>query len=188
MRAESNAGSEPSDEALMSRFCQGDAAAFDVLFERYSAPISGYLHRLTQNRAVSEDLAQATFLSMVKARGRFRAGARVRPWLYAIATNAARDWRRRSRPEELTEEGKLPSDIAAQEDAPRDVGLERVVQRAIGALPESLRLPLVMHRFEGLSFKEIADALGVSEGAVKLRAHRAYERLRGILAPMKEEL
>ncbi|NNB90370.1 RNA polymerase sigma factor [Corallococcus exiguus] len=177
-----------SDEVLMERFCQGDAQAFDALFQRYARPVQGYLARLTGSPATAEDLAQLTFLSLVRARGRYQAGARVRPWLYAIATNAARDHaRRHRRPEDLTPEGELPLTAVADTPEPRDAGLERAVQRALAQLPEGQRLPILMHRFEGMGFAEIAETLGLTESAVKVRAHRGYARLRELLAPLQQE-
>lgn len=172
----------------MARFCQGEAPAFDALFQRYAPAMRGYLGRLTGSPSSADDLVQLTFLSVVRARGRFQEGARVKPWLYAIATNAARDWlRRQQRPEELTPEGELPATVPADAPAPRDAGLERAVQRALAQLPEGQRIPIVMHRFEGLGFAEIAEALGLTESAVKVRAHRGYARLRELLATLREE-
>lgn len=170
----------------MTRFCQGDARAFELLFSRYHRAVHAYLFRMLGNRSAAEDLAQATFLSLVRARGRFIQGNRFRPWIYAIATNAARDWMRRRRPEDLTEEGELPAGAVADTAAPRDLGLERRVHQALGQLPEAQREAIIMHRFEGLSFAEIAEALGLTESAVKVRAHRGYERLRELLADLKE--
>lgn len=172
----------------MARFCEGEAAAFDALFQRYSRPVHGYLTRLTGSASTADDLAQLTFLSLVRSRGRFQPGARVKPWLYAIATNAARDHQRRNkRPEELTEEGELPATVAADSTGPRDTGLERTVQRALELLPEGQRVPIVLHRFEGMSFAEIAESMGLTESAVKVRAHRGYARLRELLASLHEE-
>jgi RNA polymerase sigma-70 factor (ECF subfamily) len=173
----------------MARFCQGEASAFDALFQRYAPAMHGYLTRLTGSRGSAEDLVQLTFLSVVRARGRFQAGARVKPWLYAIATNAARDWQRRQqRPEDLTPQGELPTTVPAEAGpGPRDPGLERAVQQALAQLPEGQRIPIVLHRFEGMGFAEIAEALGLSETAVKVRAHRGYARLRELLAPVHEE-
>ncbi|WP_233585315.1 RNA polymerase sigma factor [Corallococcus sp. CA054B] len=184
----SSGASGDSDEVLMERFCQGDAQAFDALFQRYARPVQGYLARLTGSPATAEDLAQLTFLSLVRARGRYQPGARVRPWLYAIATNAARDHaRRHRRPEDLTPEGELPLTAVADTPEPRDAGLERAVQHALAQLPEGQRLPILMHRFEGMGFAEIAEALGLTESAVKVRAHRGYARLRELLAPLQQE-
>ncbi len=177
----------PSDETLMTRFRQGDTRAFEALFQRYSRPVHGYLSRLTGSPAAAEDLVQQTFLSVVRSRGRFLEGARVKPWLYAIATNAARDWQRRRRPEELTEEGELPTSVPAEAPTARDTGLERAVQRALEQLPEGQRLPIMLHRFEGMGFAEIAESLGLTETAVKVRAHRGYARLRELLAALREE-
>lgn len=172
----------------MARFCQGDSTAFDALFQRYSRPVHGYLARLTGSPATADDLVQLTFLSLVRARGRFLPGSRFKPWLYAIATNAARDSQRRSqRPEELTAEGELPVSIAADTQGPRDSGLEQAVQRALAQLPEGQRVPILLHRFEGMSFAEVADAMGLTESAVKVRAHRGYERLRELLAALHQE-
>lgn len=171
----------------MQRFCDGEAAAFEALFARYGAALHGYLWRLLGDRALVEDLTQATFLSLVRARGRFRPGSRLRPWLYAIATNAARDHLRRGH-ERLTATGELPADLASEQSAPRDAPLEAAVQRALAQLPESWRTVVVMHRFQELPFSEIAEALGTSEGAVKVRAHRGYARLRELLGPLWKEL
>src|SRR5687767_6008995 len=96
-----------SDEVLMERFCLGEEAAFDALFGRYHQAIHAFLTRLVKSPTSAQDLTQATFLSVVRARGRFQKGARFKPWLYAIATNAARDQLRR-KVEELTPEGELP--------------------------------------------------------------------------------
>ena len=176
---------DASDEALMEQFLQGDAQAFDALFGRFARPLHGYLARLAGPSA-AEDLTQTTFLSLVRGRGRFQSGARLKPWLYAIATNAARDHLRRQRPEDLTREGELPP-VAADLPGPRDLGLERAVQRALQQLPESQREAIILHRFEGMSFGEIAQTLDLTESAVKVRAHRGYVRLRVLLRGLKED-
>src|SRR5690349_18110665 len=79
----------PSDEALMAAYQRGDARALGSLFERYSSPVRRLLSRMVGPFA--DDVTQTTFLSLVRASDRFREGARFRPWLYAIAVNAARD-------------------------------------------------------------------------------------------------
>ena len=176
-----------TDEALMLRFRDGDAAAFDALFGRHGAALQRYLWRLLGDRALVEDITQATFLSLVRARARFRPGARFRPWLYAIATNAARDHLRHPR-EPLTPTGELPAEIAAEQQPQTDAPLEAAVQRALTRLPDSWRSVVVMHRFEEMPFAQIAQALGTTEGAVKVRAHRGYERLRQLLGPLQHEM
>lgn len=164
----------------MERFIDGDAKAFDALFARHGGMLRAYLQRLTNSGAVADDLAQATFISVVKGRGRFQRGAKVKPWLYAIATNAARDWRRRSKFESVTDEGDVPEG-EAEPAMQRDPGLEKAVKAALAQLPEAQREAIVLNRYEGLSFAEIAVHAGVTESAVKVRAHRGYERLRELL-------
>jgi RNA polymerase sigma factor (sigma-70 family) len=169
-----------TDEELMEAFRGGDAKAFDTLFSRFAAPVRSYLLRMVGNGAQADDLVQATFLSVVRARGRFLRGSRFKPWLYAIATNAARDARRRGKSESLTDDGSLP-DEAAEPAVVKDPGLERQVRQALAQLPDAQREAIVLHRFEGLSFAEIAQVVGLTESAVKVRAHRGYQALRGLL-------
>lgn len=164
----------------MERFIDGDATAFDALFARHAPAVRGYLQKLTGSSAAADDLTQVTFVSVVKGRGRFQRGAKVKPWLYAIATNAARDSRRRQKFEAVTKEGELPEHEA--EGAPlRDFGLEKAVKSALDQLPEAQREAILLHRFEGLSFAEIAEQVGLTESAIKVRAHRGYEKLRELL-------
>ncbi len=164
----------------MARFIDGDGSAFDVLFGRHGGLVRAFLQRMTGSAAVADDLTQVTFVSVVRGRGRFQRGAKVKPWLFAIATNAARDWRRRSKFESVTDEGDLPEQ-EAERGPERDPGLERAVKNALAQLPEAQREAIVLNRFEGLSFAEIAVHAGVTESAVKVRAHRGYERLRELL-------
>ena len=173
-----------SDEELMTRFAQGEASAFDALFERHAASVHAYLSRVVGGGTAADDLAQATFLSVVRSRGRYHAGIQFRPWLYAIATNAARDYFRRSGREQLTEKGELPADAPADSPPPRDSALERRVRSALEQLSPQQREVIILNRFEGFSMAEIAAAVGASETAVKVRAHRGYERLRALLSDL----
>jgi RNA polymerase sigma factor (sigma-70 family) len=173
------AGPDATDEALMAAFCAGHEGAFETLFGRHAEPIRRLALRLTGDRALAIDLTQTTFLSVVRGRGRFRPGSLFKPWLYAIAMNALRDHRRRARREVLDKAGVLPE--GSYEASWRDHGLEREVHGALARLPPEQREAVVLHQFEGFSFHEIAQMLEVTETAVKVRAHRGYERLRALL-------
>jgi RNA polymerase sigma-70 factor, ECF subfamily len=168
---------------LMERFLGGDSSAFDALFTRYAARINAYLRRMV-GPSTADDLTQATFLSVVRSRGRFQRGARFRPWLYAIASNAARDYLRHARFEQPADDGVPPEQVA--EDVLPDPPLEKAVHAALAQLPPQQREAIRLHRFEGFSFGEIAESLGLSESAVKVRAHRGYVRLRTLLAHLGE--
>jgi RNA polymerase sigma-70 factor (ECF subfamily) len=171
---------ESTDEELMEAFRQGQRAAFDALFNRHAPLVRGYLRRLLSSPTQADDVLQNTFLSVVRSKDRFRTGERFKPWLYAIATNAAKDAFRRT-----------PAGSTALEDASElelafethisDEGLRREVRHAMAQLPEAQRSAILLHWFEGLSFAEVAAAEGISESAVKVRAHRGYEKLRPLL-------
>jgi RNA polymerase sigma factor (sigma-70 family) len=175
---------DATDEALMQRFIQGDEEAFTALHQRYAPRVRRFLLRLTGNEATADELTQTTFVSLVVSRGRYDWKAPVRPWLYAIATNAARDHYRRRVNEVLSEE---PAKDESVQPTSRDLGLEKMVQKALAELPADQREAIVLHRFEGLSFAEVAQTVGVSVGAVKVRAHRGYERLRVSLKGVWED-
>jgi RNA polymerase sigma-70 factor (ECF subfamily) len=173
------------DDALMERFCRGDEDAFDILYARYAPQVLAFLTRMVRDAALAEDLLQVTFLSVVRARGRYQPGTAVRAWVYAIAGNAGRDAlrRRRARREDMSEAASHVEGVApAAETA--DPGAARAVQDALMRLPVDQREAVVLHKMHELSFDEIATALGITVSAAKVRAHRGYHRLRELLAPL----
>ena len=174
-----------SDDALMVRFCRGDEAAFGVLYDRYAPQLEAFLRRLVRDQTLAEDLLQTTFLSFVRARGRYVATAGLRAWIFSIAANAGRDALRRrgARREELlsSQLGDLGGEAAAMSDPP----LARAIEEALRQLPEDQREAVLLHKMHGLSFPEVASALGTTVGAAKVRAHRGYQRLRVLLAPLE---
>lgn len=168
----------------MGRYADGDAAAFDEVYDRLAPLVLGHLGRWVGPQR-AEDLLQRTFLKVHRARHRYRRGAPVGPWVLSIARNVAiDDLRRRGRArEELTREGALPE--------PSDDGRGRLDERfevieavraAVDALPASQRTVVALHKLEERPFREVADRLGIKEGAARIRAHRAYDRLRVALA------
>lgn len=177
----------------MAAYVEGDAGAFQQLFERVAPSLRGFFLRSVGKAAVAEDLMQTTFLKVHANRGRWRAGERLRPWLFTIAGRVRIDWLRRSgraAEEPLEEE----DEAHALEGAPPDptAGLEAAelgaqVRTALDQLSEAQRVVVHLHRFEDLSFAEIGATLGISEGAAKLRAFRAYEQLRLLLADLAPE-
>lgn len=178
---------EPTDEQLMERFCKGDKAAFDLLFERFVPRIRAYLRPMVRDPALAEDLAQTTFLSVVRSRDRYLQGSPVAPWLFAIAANAARDsLRRKARGIEQLSTGTGPPPEVAVESQPIDFGLRRQLHNALQALPVSQREVVVMHKVQGLSFEQVAEAVGITSTAARIRAHRGYVKLREILKHLEE--
>ena len=130
--------------------------------------------------AAAQDLVQQTFLQVHRARRDFRPGSALRPWLYTIAANLRRESRRRAarRPElPLAEQTSREPSVGPAASTPA----ERLVRRALQDLPDGQREVVVLHWYEGYTFREIAQIVGASQSAVKVRAHRAYERLRAVL-------
>jgi RNA polymerase sigma factor (sigma-70 family) len=179
--------SKPSDEELMTAYAAGDAAAFRALFERYALP----LHRMALRRLGSEadarDLVQQTFLQMHRARNDFRPGSPLRPWLFTIAMNLVRGYYRtsgRRREQSLDDRAPAPS-VTSAEQLPEGARLREEsqtrVRAALASLPEAQRTVIELHWWGECPYEEIAQIVGASVAAVRVRAHRGYERLRQII-------
>lgn len=168
----------------MEQFCRGDENAFDILYARYAPQVQAFLVRMVRDAALAEDLLQATFLSVVRARGRYQPGTTVRAWVFAIAANAGRDALRRRRARREDPSGPDEVVVADAPADPPDPAAARAVQEALMRLPFEQREAVVLHKMQDLSFEEIATALGITVSAAKVRAHRGYHRLRELLAPL----
>lgn len=179
---------EISDEDLMAAYRGGDPAAFEKLFRRYAERIYAVMLKHGMAPDDARDLVQQTFTRMHQARNDFRAGATVRPWLWTIAYNLMRDSMRRRSTRFRAEKGLVQQQASADEveRGGLDPEMRRALGKAMGALSESQREVLVLHYYEGLSFAEIGAIIAVKEGAVRVRAHRAYRRLRELLATDEE--
>lgn len=179
-----------TDEELMEAYANGDREAFEVLFGRLAPRLHGFFARSFGKNDAADDCLQTTFAKLHAARKTYRVGARLRPWVYAIAARVRLDeLRRRYRlPPTATEEALDAAMLLSRErsEPMEDAEIATRVRSAVDALPESQRVVLVMHRFEGLTFGEIGEALGVSEGAVRIRAFRAYDSLRAKLEDLVE--
>ena len=175
---------DASDEALMTAYLNGDQAAFAKLFGRLAPSIHGFFLRAFGSRALADDLLQTTFLKVHRARRQWQRDKKLRPWLFSIAARVRLDELRRkySLREDTGAEAVEEAAEKAQPPETTDPAVAADVKARVAAalerLPESQRAVVHLHRFEGLTFGEIAKILGTSEGAVKLRAFRAYGELR----------
>ena len=130
---------------------------------------------------------QTTFLSMVRARGRYESGTSVSSWLLTIAANAARDSLRRQRRGTVALDvvGRTDSEKTA-EQAASDPGARKQIEDAFQQLPAQQREAVILHKLNGWSFEQIAEQLGISMTAARIRAHRGYEKLRSLLGHLEE--
>jgi RNA polymerase sigma-70 factor, ECF subfamily len=180
-----------SDERLMADAMRGDTKALVILADRYYEPILAYLYRLAGGqRQVAEDLAQETFLRLMQQES-YRPDRAFRPWLYAIATNLARDhFRSRVRHPLVSEDAAAMLDLVDSTPGPEVLAeaaeAGQAVAHAFDRIGAEYRAALLLRYYHGLSLNEIADALGIPLGTVKSRLSVGTRHLRELLQPIHE--
>lgn len=171
----------PEDRSLLERIRRGDTAAAGELFERHSPALLRFADRLLSDRTAAEEVTQEVFVKVITRAHQYDGRAEVASWLFAIAANACRDRRRRERRASV-----VPLEAVA-EPAQKGEGIESrllsrerraAVRQALNDLSEEQREALVLARYHGLPYSEIASVLGISVGAVKTRIFRAVETLK----------
>jgi RNA polymerase sigma-70 factor (ECF subfamily) len=168
-----------SDEALMQAYIGGDTAAFDELFRRYAPVLLRLMRRETSLVSEAQDLVQQTFLQLHRARHDYDPSRPLRGWLFTIALNVRRGRIRQDirHPEQSVAKGEELPIPAVPADTEQRVAASEA-WRMIQTLSPAQREVIELHWQEGLSFSEIASALGQTLSAVKVRAHRAYAEVR----------
>ncbi len=189
-----------SDAEIMLRVREGDDPGFNFLIEKYRKPIINFMFRMVHNQAVAEELAQEVFLRVYRSRQTYRAEAKFTTWLYRIATNLgvnqARDTKHERSAQTIyldqadAETGTTP-DVAdmhpgAEEEMLKDERM-RAIRKHVMALPERQRTAVLMHKYQGLDYKEIGAVLHLSESATKSLLFRAYQTLRERLKEFVEQ-
>lgn len=171
-----------SDEQLMAEYARGDRAAFDELFQRHAPVVLRVLRRQLRRPEEAQDLLQQTFLQLHRNRADYDPERALRPWLFTIALNLKREYFRRvaRRPESAL-------DLATSEmrsAGPREqeqMEAAQAVTFALNALSEDQREVISLHWLGGIPLPEIAEIVGASVSAVKVRAHRGYKAMRAAL-------
>jgi RNA polymerase sigma factor (sigma-70 family) len=165
---------------LLERFAAGDLEAFESLFRQYQQEVYRWIMRLVRNSATAEDLTVETFWRMYRAHAQFDPSkGNCGPWLRRIATNAALDHLRHSR-----REIPLPDHLAAtaQQSPSEQRELRREILSAVNQLSPRLRTVILLALVEEEPYERIAQALGISEGAVRVRVFRGVRILRRTLS------
>ena len=169
-----------SDESLFSAYLAGDVSAHEALFRRYQEPLRRHFERMLGDRAAAEDVVIETFLRLHRHRHRFRAGTAVRPWLFTIARNLARNRMRAQRLQRLFG-ASLTTAATAAPDPESDPATRSRVAAAFAALPVRQREVCSMRLLGEFRLEEIAITTGASLGTVKSRLFYGLRRLRVLL-------
>lgn len=168
-----------SDESLMLEFQRGSREAFEELFARYREPLYGFFCRRLESRERAEDLAQETFLAVIRATSRYEPRALVRTYLYGIALNLLAEERRKRLRNAVSAESGSESTTNAASDA------ALWVRRALEKLDAPEREILMLREYEQLSYSEIAQLLRIRVNTVRSRLFRARMALKSCLEPEK---
>ena len=186
------ANSEPTpgrvadEHALIDRAQAGDREAFAALVDRYWNGLYRWLYHLTHDGHTAEDLAQEAFLKAYRGLASFRAGSHFRAWLFRIAHNSFLNQRRgaarcsQSVPEQVAAPDAGPDEQAAQRES------LQLLARAVGRLPAEYRAAFLLRVEEGLSFRQVAQVLGITEQTARWRVFKARQKLLTVLAPQPE--
>jgi RNA polymerase sigma-70 factor, ECF subfamily len=180
-----------SDAEVMLRVKAGDQQAFDYLVQKYRRPIISFMYRMAHNSATAEELAQEVFLRVYRSRENYEPSAKFSTWLYRIATNLGVNHARDTRHERAentvnldepdTETGQTP-DVADKTPTVEEEILRRerltAIRQKVEALPERQKMAVLMHKYQQMDYRQIADVLKLSESATKSLLFRAYETLR----------
>ncbi len=180
-----------TDADVMLRVKNGDDAAFEYLVTKFRRPMLSFMYRMARNSSVAEELVQETFLRVYRSRATYNAEAKFSTWLYRIATNLAVNHARDTKYEkpELTvnldepdcETGQMP-DLADKALSAEQTLLRRerlaAIRQHVHNLPERQRMAVLMHKYQGMDYRQIAEVLKLSESATKSLLFRAYETLR----------
>jgi RNA polymerase sigma-70 factor (ECF subfamily) len=162
-----------TDEDLVARLAAGNQDALQELLRRWDRPLHAFVARHTGGADV-EDLRQETWMRVVRAADRFQSGKTFSTWLFAIAVNLCRDWRRRP-PDPALPPATVERVLGDGDPAPPEAELD--AQQLLAGLPENLRSAVVLRYYHDMSEEQMAEVLEVPRGTVKSRLHHAVRKL-----------
>lgn len=182
-----------ADAGLIAACQRGDREAFRRLFEKYKDRVYSLALHFSGNEAVAQDVAQRIFLKLYTSIGQFRGDSHFTTWLYRMVFNACTDEQRKTRRLVPLEGGAVTAAERRAERRPQEQAQFRrqisdAVRGALQNLKPELRQPLVLRYVEGLSYQEIAAAMGCSSGTVASRLNRGHKLLARQLTHLRGQL
>jgi RNA polymerase sigma-70 factor (ECF subfamily) len=176
------------DFSLIQRFIEGDESTFRTLVQRHKDKIRNIIYLTLNSSDAVDDIAQDVLITTYKNLKSFRFESQFSTWLYRITVNKCKDHLRKVKIRSIFTPLKDGEDEPVYIPSMEHKDISEIVNNAISKLPEKLRLPLLLKDIEGLSYQEIAEAVGCEIGTVKSRIFRAREGLRELLKPFEQEL
>jgi RNA polymerase sigma factor (sigma-70 family) len=178
-----------ADNALMLKVKSGDLDKLGPLFERYKRPLFGFFYRMTSDRAISEDLVQNLFLRILKYRHTYTGKGEFRTWAYHLARNILTDyWKKQQKQGFQSDVSQWQDELADTQTAETWQQEEdiRLLNLALNQLSFEKREVLILSRYQGLKYQEIAEIMQTTEGNIKVMAHRALNELKKIYEKISE--
>lgn len=176
------------DFALIRKFIEGYEPAFRTLVMKHKDKVRNLVYLTIGNREMVDDISQDVFITVFNKLKYFRFESQFTTWLYRITVNKCKDQLRKIKIRSIFIPIRDSEEELGSKPANEYVDTTEIVQQAISKLPEKLKVPLIMREVDGLSYKEIADALECEVGTIKSRIFRARESLKYLLQPFEQDL
>ncbi len=176
------------DFILIRSFISGEESTFRILVYKHKDKVRNLIFLTLGDTEFVDDISQDVFISVYHKLNEFRFESKFTTWLYRITVNKCRDYLRKKRVRSIFVPFKDTDTEYGTGPFSEDVDIPQLVRSSIEKLPEKLKIPLVLRDIDGLSYKEIADKLGIEVGTIKSRIFRARESLKIILEPYQKEL
>ncbi len=176
------------DFSLIKRFIDGDESVFAELVKRHKDKVRNIIYLTLTNSDLVDDIAQEVFITVYKNLKNFRFESQFTTWIYRITINKCKDHLRKKNIRKIFLPIKDDDEEPVFETINEDSDIKQIVRNAIAALPDKLRIPIVLKDLEGFSYQEIAESMDCEIGTVKSRIFRGREALKKMLQPLEKEL
>ena len=164
------------DAELVKAFKDGDEGAFDIIFEKYHVPVYSICYRFTRNEADARELTQDVFIKVYRNLRRFNERSKFFTWVYRITVNTCISFKRRNR-----SLPPIPASEPRRDPVGQRVRLKIAIDDALKRLPERQRMAFVLRHYQGYTFDEIGEIMGITTGAAKANHYQAVRKLRDYL-------